>query len=64
MALFVLLGELVNLHRQVTVCSDPEDNMVIEAELAGDVWWVVTGDEDLLSLNRMRPLTLCPGATW
>jgi putative PIN family toxin of toxin-antitoxin system len=32
----VLRGELVIPERQVSVCRDSEDNMVIEAALAGD----------------------------
>jgi len=36
----------------VSVCRDPEDNMVIEAALAGNATVVVTGDEDLLILRQ------------
>jgi putative PIN family toxin of toxin-antitoxin system len=57
MALFFLRGDLVNPDRQVTVCRDPEDNMVIEAALAGEARWVVTGDEDLLSLGTYETVS-------
>jgi putative PIN family toxin of toxin-antitoxin system len=57
MALFVLRGELVIPERTVTVCRDPEDNMVIEAALAGEAPWVVTGDEDLLSLGTYETVS-------
>jgi len=50
-ALIVLRGEVVIPVVKVTVCRDPEDNMVIEAALAGEATFVVTGDEDLLSLD-------------
>jgi len=51
MALLDLRGELVIPDVKVTVCRDPEDNMVIEAALAGEAPLVATGDEDLLSLG-------------
>jgi predicted nucleic acid-binding protein len=57
MALFVLRGDLVIPDRQVTVCRDSEDNMVIEAALAGEAPWVVTGDEDLLSLGTYEAVS-------
>jgi putative PIN family toxin of toxin-antitoxin system len=57
MALFILRGDLVIPDRTVTVCRDPEDNMVIEAALAGKAPWVVTGDEDLLSLGTYETVS-------
>ena len=50
-ALLILRGELVIPEIEVTVCRDPDDNQVIEAALAGRAECVVTGDEDLLSLE-------------
>ena len=41
-ALIVLRGEVVIPVVKVTVCRDPEDNMVIEAALAGEATFVVT----------------------
>jgi putative PIN family toxin of toxin-antitoxin system len=56
-ALFVLRGDLVIPEIQVTSCRDPEDNMVIEAALAGEAPWVVTGDEDLLTLGTYETVS-------
>ena len=50
-ALLALRGEFVIPEVKVTVCRDPDDNMVIEAALAGNAECVVTGDEDLVSLG-------------
>jgi predicted nucleic acid-binding protein len=58
MALFVLRGDLTIPDRQVTVCRDPEANMVLEAALAVDAPWVVPGDEDLLSLGTIETVGL------
>jgi uncharacterized protein len=57
MALLILRGDLVIPERQVSVCRDPEDNMVIETALAGEAPWVVTGDEDLLSLGTYETVS-------
>lgn len=52
--LITLRGELVRPERKVKVCRDPEDDMLIEAALAGGAEYVVTGDEDLLTLKRFE----------
>jgi putative PIN family toxin of toxin-antitoxin system len=51
LALAALRGQQVTPARQVHVCRDPDDDRVIEAALEGDVRYVVTGDEDLLTLQ-------------
>lgn len=38
------------------VCRDPDDDQAIEAALAGDAGYVVTGDEDPLILERFGTL--------
>lgn len=54
LAVFALRGELVLPDRTVRVCRDPDDNMMIEAALAGNASHVVTGDEDLLVLKSFE----------
>ena len=54
LAILALRGELVKPDRAVKVCRDADDDMVIEAALAGGSEWVVTGDEDLLILGRFE----------
>ena len=44
-------AHLVEPKEVVSACRDPKDNMVLEAALAGDARFIVTGDEDLLVLN-------------
>jgi putative PIN family toxin of toxin-antitoxin system len=53
-ALIALRGELLVPTRSVKVCRDPEDDMIIEAALAGMAEYVVTGDEDLLILKTFE----------
>ena len=51
---FALRGELVLPDRAVRVCRDPNDDMLIEAALAGKASYVVTGDNDLLVLKSFE----------
>jgi len=51
LALILLRGEPVVPQRRITVCRDPKDNVVLEAAVAGDADYIVTGDKDLLGLH-------------
>ncbi len=56
LALLALRGELVRPERKVRVCRDSDDDKVIEAALAGGAEWVVTGDDDLLVLEKFESI--------
>lgn len=58
LALLALRGILVEPKRSVKVCRDADDNMVIEAALEGGAEWIVTGDEDLLSLKKFESVRM------
>lgn len=57
-ALLALRGELVHPTRRVKVCRDPQDDMLIEAALAGNAEYLVTGDEDLLVLKKYETVRI------
>ena len=38
--------------------NDPDDNMHLEAAVAGNVEYIVTGDPDLLDLNEFRGIKI------
>ena len=42
---------LVRPREKVEICRDPKDNMLLEAAVAGDADYLVTGDKDLLVLK-------------
>ena len=45
---------LVRPKEKVEVCRDSKDNMLLEAAVAGDANYLVTGDDDLLALKDFR----------
>jgi putative PIN family toxin of toxin-antitoxin system len=54
LAVMALRGELVVPTRLLKVCRDPKDDMLIEAAVAGEAEYVVSGDEDLLVLKKFE----------
>ena len=58
LALLALRGESVHPTRAVKVCRDPDDNALIEAALAGNAEYIVTGDEDLLVLKKSETVRI------
>jgi putative PIN family toxin of toxin-antitoxin system len=57
--LIALRGDLVVPTRRVQVCRDHDDDMVIEAALAGDAQVVATGDDDLLVFHQFETIRFC-----
>jgi len=63
LSLILLRGEPVVPARRIGVCRDPNDNMVLEAAVAGQVDAIVSGDEDLLTLSPFEGIpVLSPAA--
>ena len=58
MALIALRGMRVQPTRVVRVCRDPKDNMLIEAALAGEAGYLVSGDDDLLVLKSFETVRI------
>jgi putative PIN family toxin of toxin-antitoxin system len=50
----VLRGERVIPTRQIKLCRDPDDDMFVKAAAAGQAPYVVTGDDDLLTLKKFE----------
>jgi len=48
----------VELLGAVTVCRDPDDNKLLEIAVAGRADCLVTGDQDLLILDRFRGIPI------
>ena len=46
------------LEKIEVIKNDPDDNMHLEAAVAGNVKYIVTGDPDLLDLNEFRGIKI------
>ena len=44
-------AELVEITERVGVCRDPKDDQILELAVSGNADCIVTGDDDLLTLN-------------
>jgi putative PIN family toxin of toxin-antitoxin system len=64
LALLAVRGELVAPQRRVKVCRDPNDDMVIEAAIEAGAAWIVTGDGDLLTLERFEKVRIVTPRTF
>jgi hypothetical protein len=50
--------ELVTTKENIKACRDPKDNIVLECALAGKADFIVTGDNDLLSIKTFRGIVI------
>ena len=57
-SLIALRGNQVAPHRRIKICRDPQDDMLIEAAIAGNAEYIVTGDEDLLVLKEFETVRM------
>lgn len=42
----------------ITASRDPDDNKFIEAALAGNASWIISGDKDLLDVERYKTIQI------
>ena len=56
-AAFVSRAKLVEPQRKLSICRDPEDNMLLECCVAAGANMLITGDKDLLDIKEL-PLRL------
>jgi len=52
-AAFVTKVKIVQPEKKVTICRDPEDNMILECCFKAGVTFLITGDRDLLDIKDM-----------
>jgi putative PIN family toxin of toxin-antitoxin system len=57
-SLILLRGELVVPKRRITICRDSKDNMFLEAAADGSANVIVSGDDDLLSLENFEEIPI------
>jgi putative PIN family toxin of toxin-antitoxin system len=49
---------LVETAEIISICRDPNDNMILEAAAGGGADVIVTGDKDLLALHPFRDIAI------
>jgi len=54
-AAFVSRAKLAEPHRKLSICRDPEDNMLLECCVAAGANMLITGDKDLLDIKVLLP---------
>ncbi|HUE97943.1 MAG TPA: putative toxin-antitoxin system toxin component, PIN family [Anaerolineales bacterium] len=57
-AALVEASELVEITETITICRDPNDNMLLELAVSGRAEVIVTGDKDLLVLHPFREIAV------
>jgi len=53
-----LRGELVTPQRKITACRDPKDDKFLEAALATQTDYIVSGDADLLDVTLFEEIPI------
>jgi predicted nucleic acid-binding protein len=59
-ASFVAIARLITPNRELFLCRDPEDNMLLECCLAAQADLLITGDRDLLAIPETDLMTIRP----
>ena len=62
--LVLLRGEAVARVTRVAVCRDPKDDVFLEVALAGRADYLVSGDDDLLTLHPFRGIPIITPAAF
>lgn len=52
-ASFVAKAKVVIPKKRLFICRDEKDNMVLECCIASDADFLITGDKDLLEINKL-----------
>ena len=59
-SLILLRGEEVTPEQSINICRDPKDDKFLEVAVTGKANVLVSGDEDLLTLNPFRGIPIVP----
>ena len=51
-------AELIEIKQKIQACRDPKDDKFLELAVSGDADCIVSGDEDLLSLDPFRGIPI------
>lgn len=51
-------SNLVSPDKEIKICRDPDDNKFISCAIKGKCVYIVSGDNDLLSLNKVQNIEI------
>ena len=51
-------AELVTPHYETDICRDKKDNMILDTAVSGRADYIVTGDKDLLTLEKFQKIPI------
>lgn len=46
------IAKIIQIKRRINIVRDPDDNMLIEAAIESKALYIITGDDDLLTLKE------------
>ncbi|RYE35760.1 MAG: putative toxin-antitoxin system toxin component, PIN family [Sphingobacteriaceae bacterium] len=49
-----IYAEFINVNSEISLCRDPKDNFLLSLALDGKATHLITGDKDLLEINRFE----------
>ncbi|MFH1917226.1 MAG: putative toxin-antitoxin system toxin component, PIN family [Nanoarchaeota archaeon] len=52
------VSTIIETEKEINVVRDPTDNMLIEAAIESNTKYIITGDDDLLSLKEYRGIKI------
>ncbi|MBI1297101.1 putative toxin-antitoxin system toxin component, PIN family [bacterium] len=55
---------LIDITSSIDACRDPKDNTVLELAVSGAAHCIISGDEDLLTLNPFREIPILKPVTF
>lgn len=55
---YLKVAELIEIMESITNCRDPRDNKLLELAVCGNAAFLVTGDNDLLTLSPFRGIEI------
>lgn len=59
-SLILIRGEEVTPEQSISICRDPKDDKFLEVAVTREADVIVSGDEDLLTLNPFRGIHIIP----
>jgi len=58
LTIFDSYGKLINIKTSINICRDLKDNFLLNLAIDGHADFLITGDEDLLSLKEIKGIPI------